>query len=124
MRRPDGFTVLEVLVALLVWAIGLFCLALEMATLTRQRSRAARAELVSTSTAARLERLQSAACLQRSNGGEPVVVGGTTVATLQWNWDEGPPLTYRVQLVAMPTRLAAGLPVPADTTRAVIACDR
>jgi prepilin-type N-terminal cleavage/methylation domain-containing protein len=124
MRGPNGFTVLEVLVALLVWAIGLLGLALETAALTRQFSRARRVELVSAMAAARLERLQGTACTRRSDGSEPVAVGSSTVATLQWSWVEDPPLTYRVRLVTLPTGIVAGRAVPGDTVWAVVACDR
>ncbi len=127
MERPSGFTVLEVLVALLVWAIGLLGLGVETAALTRQISRARRAELVSATAAARLERLQAAACSGRADGSEVVAQGSVTIAILHWTWSEGPPLTYQVRLVTAPTRVvagAAGAAGAADTMRAVIACDR
>jgi prepilin-type N-terminal cleavage/methylation domain-containing protein len=124
MRRPNGFTVLEVLVAILVWAIGLLGFGVETAALTRQISRARRAALVSGIANARLERLQVGACSGRVDGSETIAQGSVTIATLRWTWSESRPGTYQVRLATAPASGVAGAAVTADTVRAVIACDR
>lgn len=123
--RYGGFSLVEVLVALLVFAIGALGLAAEIAALTRQVAHSRRAARVSAAAAMRLERLQAGACTTRSNGTELVMQGGSALAALHWSWStagaEG--TVFQVRVVADPGPLTMGRAVPAETLRAVVSCD-
>jgi prepilin-type N-terminal cleavage/methylation domain-containing protein len=122
MAKPSGFTLVEVLVALLVFAVGALGLAAETAALTRLVARSRRVARVSAAAAMRLERLQAGACDARANGTELVMHGGSALAALHWSWSQAG-TTYRVQLVTVPGPLVTGPAVPADTLRAVVSCE-
>ena len=123
MSRPSGFTLIEVLVALVVFAVGVLGLAAETAALTGVLARARRAAAVSAAAAARLERLRAGACVDRRDGTETLSRGSTTFATLQWTWSPARDSSYRVRVVASPAPLPR-LRARAESLTAVIACRR
>lgn len=124
MVRSSGFSLVEVLVALLIFAVGALGLAAETAALARQVARARRAAWASAAAAGRLERLQSGACDTRADGSELVWQGGSAIAVLRWVWSATAASSYRVRVVTVPAPLATGPAVPAETLRAVISCER
>lgn len=121
MVRAHGFTVIEVLVALVVLAFGVLGLAAETAALTRLLARARRAAQVTASASARLERLRAGACTARADGTETLSRGSATLATLQWTWNRVADSTYQVRVVAYPGA-SAGSRARAETLGAVFAC--
>jgi prepilin-type N-terminal cleavage/methylation domain-containing protein len=126
LLRSGGFSLVEVLVALLVLAVGALGLAAETAALTRQVARARRAARVSAAAALRLERLHAGACNARSSGTELVMQGSVALAALHWSWSSTPDTertVFQVQVVADPGPLTMGPAVPAETLRAVVSCD-
>jgi prepilin-type N-terminal cleavage/methylation domain-containing protein len=121
MVRSHGFTIIEMLVALVVFAFGVLGLAAESAALTRLLARARRAAQVTAWASARLERLRAGACTARADGTETLSRGSATLATLQWTWSDGTDSTYRVLVVANPG-LPAGPRARAETLGAVFTC--
>lgn len=113
---------MEVLVALLVFAVGALGLAAETAALTRLAARSRRAVRVSLAAAVRLERLQLGACDARTNGTELVMYGGSALAALHWSWSRAG-RGYEVRLVTAPGPLTMGPAAPAETLRAVVSCE-
>ena len=124
MAPSRGFTLVEVLVALIVFAVGALGLAAETAALTRALAGAQRAAFVSSAAAARLERLRAAACGTRVDGTETVQRERTTLALLQWTWSSPGDSTYRVRLVTTPAEAAARRLAVPDTLTAQIPCRR
>lgn len=120
--RARGVTLVEVLVALLVFAVGALGLAAETAALTRLVARTRRAVRVSAAAAERLERLQAGACNARTNGTELVMQGGSALAALHWSWSRAG-AGYEVRLVTAPGPLTMGPAAPAETLRAVVSCE-
>ena len=121
MVRAHGFTLIEVLVALVVFAFGVLGLAAETAALTRLLARANGAARVTAAASARLERLRAGACVVRRDGAETLSQGSAILAMLQWTWSDVGDSTYRVRVVASPG-LPAGPRARAETLGAVFAC--
>lgn len=124
MERARGFTLIEVLLAIMVFAVGVLGAAVEMAALTRALARAQRAALVAAAAAARLERLRDAACFTRVDGTETVRRGRIPLATLSWSWSAVADSTYGVRLVTTPVLGVGGRQPPADTLALTILCRR
>lgn len=120
MKRPTGFTLLEVLVALVVLAFGLLGLFAQTASLVRALARVRRAEAITTAAAARLEQLRATGCVAR-NDGNAVVRQGDVIARLDWGWSAAADSSHRLQLVVTPR--ATPLPaLPPETLTMVLRC--
>jgi prepilin-type N-terminal cleavage/methylation domain-containing protein len=124
MTAARGFTVVEVLVALIVFAVGILGFAAETASLTRALARTRRAAIASIAASARLERLRLTACDMPVDGAEPVLHHRTQVARLEWTWGRGVDSTARVRLVTVPSGPAARPLVRPDTITAAFPCRR
>jgi prepilin-type N-terminal cleavage/methylation domain-containing protein len=124
MSGARGFTLIEVLVAMVVFSVGLLGLAAGMAGLTRHLARARHAALVATAAASRLERLRAAACRLRTDGSEIVQRGGVRLALLAWIWTDQGDSTYRVRLVTTSAVSFARPLVRRDTLWLVVPCRR
>src|SRR3989442_12755067 len=107
MRGCVGFTWPEVLVALVIFAVGMLGLTAETASLVRALGRARRAEEVTAVAGARLERLRAGGCGGCVDGSEIVRQGATPIAQLDWTWSDLGDSTYAVRIVVAPApRLA------------------
>ena len=117
-QQESGTTLVEIVVALLVFAVGLLGLAAQTAVVTRAFALARRTAAATTAAATRLERLRAEACRSRTSGAEPVAPGGRPVAELRWDWSTVPESTYRARLIVAPA-VPPGRP---DTLTATIDC--
>jgi prepilin-type N-terminal cleavage/methylation domain-containing protein len=90
-----GFTIIEVIVAIMVLTVGLLGLVTTAALVTRMIGRGQRSAVAATFGAQRMERLRTAACIpaQRIPGGENLLRGSTVVATNTWRFTLVPPST-------------------------------
>jgi prepilin-type N-terminal cleavage/methylation domain-containing protein len=120
MTRPAGFTLLEVVVALVVLTLGLLGLIAQTAVLIRAQGRVRRAETMTTAAAARLEQLRATGCVVRADGAE-VVRQGSAIARLDWTWSTAADSSRRLALVLTPR--ATPLPdLPPETLTMVLPC--
>lgn len=118
-----GLTVVEVLVAMVIFAVGALGFAAETAALTRLLAQGHRAAVVTAAATGRLERLRAQACAVRSNGVETVRYHSAPIADLQWAWSDPGDSTYRLMLWTGPA--AGGRVVTRiDTLHAVVWCRR
>lgn len=124
MAGTRGFTVVEVLVALIVFAVGILGFAAETASLTRALARTRRAAIASAAATARLERLRVTACDLPADGVEPVLHHRTQLARLVWTWTVAGDSTSRVRLVTIPAGPAASPLVRPDTLTVLFSCRR
>jgi prepilin-type N-terminal cleavage/methylation domain-containing protein len=120
---PDrGFTLVEVLVALVIFAVGVLSLTAETAALLRALARADRTARVSAAVATRLERLRLEACTGPRDGVEPVRRGTAPLALVRWAWTTRPDSTRSVIVTAEPAGAAAARLVRPETLAAVMGC--
>jgi prepilin-type N-terminal cleavage/methylation domain-containing protein len=119
-----GFTVVEVMVALVVFAIGALGFAAEIAVLTRLLAQGHRAATVTQAAATRLERLQANGCRSRADGGETLKVNSVPIAEIAWHWSDPGDSTYGLTLRTAPFILPGTTRVPTDTFDAVLWCRR
>ena len=117
-----GFTLVEVLVALVVFALGALGLVAETAALSHQIGIGQRAAIVTGAATARLERQRTLACASRSDGRETVQYHAVPLADLVWSWRDPGDSAYRLTLTTVP--VGPWAPVQADTLTAVVWCRR
>lgn len=86
MTRPRGFTLVELMVAVVVFEFGLLGLLSTTAAVTRMIARGRRAARAATFATQRLERLRTTACGSQAGGSEVWPVTGTPLDSLSWRF--------------------------------------
>lgn len=121
-RGRDGFTLIEMMIAMVILSIGLLGLASTMALATRMIGRGQRSTVASTFATQRMERSRMAACIpaQRSGGTETLNRGGTWVAINNWAFTDAGNSTYRVRVVT--TSKTIKNRVRTDTLETAVTC--
>lgn len=102
----QGFTIVEVIIAIVVLTVGLLGLVTTAALVTRMIGQGQRAAVASTFASQRMERLRVAACdpAQRADGSETLTRGGVAVATNTWTFTSvtgatpGAPPSWKISL--------------------------
>jgi prepilin-type N-terminal cleavage/methylation domain-containing protein len=87
-KSEAGFTIIEVIVAIMVLTVGLLGLVTTAALVTRMIGQGQRSAVAGTFAAQRMERLRIAACIpaQRVPGGENLLRGSVISATNTWTF--------------------------------------
>jgi len=101
MNNRHGFTIIEVIIAIIVLTVGLLGLVTTAALVTRMIARGQRSAMAATFAAQRMERMRPAACIdaQRVGGTDTLYRGSTWAATSTWSFvDEGGQY-YRLRVV-------------------------
>jgi len=86
MNRERGFTLVEVIIAVLVLTIGLLALVTSSALVTRMIARGHRSAMSATFAAQRLERLRTSGCTSQAAGSEVLFTGSTPIDSLTWRF--------------------------------------
>jgi len=94
-----GFTIVEVLVAIIVLTIGLLGLMGTGALTTRMIARGQRSALASINASQRMESLRASGCNTRTDGTEQFYRGGTAVGRNDWTWATAGTNLFRLTLV-------------------------
>lgn len=91
-KGQAGFTIIEVIIAIMVLTVGILGLVTTAALVTRMIGRGQRSAVAGTFAAQRMERLRTAACIpaQRVPGAENLMRGSTTVASNVWRFTSIP----------------------------------
>ncbi len=86
MKREQGFTLVEVIVAILVLTVGILGLVTSAALVTRMIARGQRSAVQSLFAQRRLEMLRSSACVSQTAGTDMLFRGSTMVDSLNWSF--------------------------------------
>ena len=119
-RQRNGFTLVEVMEAVLVLTIGLLSLVTTSALVTKQIARGQRAGVAANWTARQMEQQRFRACTVRFDGAADLFRGSARLARTQWTWSTVAANTYRVRFVTSyntgPNR------VRSDTSETTVSC--
>ena len=101
MNNERGFTIVEIIIAIIVLTVGLLGLVSTAALVTRMIARGQRTAMAATYAAQRMERLRPAACIaaQLVNGSESLYRGSTLVATNTWAFTDAGNSTIRIRVI-------------------------
>ena len=95
-----GFTIVEVLIAVLLLTVGLAALVGTGALLTRMIARGHRSATTALFAAQRLEQLRTAACTAQPAGSDTLMRGATWVAINSWTFVNSGDSTWRIALTS------------------------
>jgi Tfp pilus assembly protein PilV len=90
IRNERGFTIVEVIIAILVLTAGILALGGTSALVTRMIARANRAALAASFASERMEILRPQGCIARTNGSDTLYRGSSWVAYNTWSWGAVP----------------------------------
>ena len=90
LKQQQGFTLVEVIIAILVLTVGLLGLVTSAALVTRMIGRGQRSAVQAAFAQRRLEMLRGNACKNQPGGSDVLFRGSTAVDSLSWSWvDQG-----------------------------------
>lgn len=106
MTQERGFTIVEVIVAILVLTIGLLGLVTSAALVTRMIGRGQRSAVAAAYAGRRLEMLRASVCWSQTPGSEVLMRGATPVDSVSWSFVALSNQTWQILLTSKyPTAL-------------------
>jgi prepilin-type N-terminal cleavage/methylation domain-containing protein len=90
IRNTRGFTIIEVIIAIIVLTAGILALGGTSALVTRMIARANRAALAASFASERMEVLRPQGCIARNNGTDTLYRGSQWIAYNTWSWGTVP----------------------------------
>lgn len=123
INSKRGFTIIEVIIAIIVLTVGVLGLVTTAALVTRMIARGQRSATASAFAARRLERQRIAACIdvQRVNGQDTLYRGSNWVAVNTWTYTDAGNQNYRLKIVT--TYKTIKNRVRRDSTETTIPCN-
>ncbi|MGH7529636.1 MAG: prepilin-type N-terminal cleavage/methylation domain-containing protein [Gemmatimonadales bacterium] len=119
-RAQNGFTIIEVMVAVLVLTVGLLTLVTTSALVTRMISRGQRSSVAAAWTARQMEQQRFRACTARFDGASSLFRGSTRLVHTTWSWTTAATNTHRVRFITTYT-VGAGQ-IRSDTSETTVSC--
>ncbi len=104
IKNRQGFTIIEIIIAIIVLTVGVLGLVTTAALVTRMIARGQRSATASAFAARRLERMRVAACIdaQRVAGTDTLYRGSNWVSANTWTFTDAPGnLNYRLKIVSV-----------------------
>jgi len=98
MTNSRGFTIVEVLIAVVILSIGLLGLVGTSALVTRMIARGQRSAVAANFASQRFERLRANGCVVRTNGADTLSRSGNWVAINTWTWSTLSGTAYKISL--------------------------
>jgi prepilin-type N-terminal cleavage/methylation domain-containing protein len=99
MKQEQGFTIVEVIIAIMVLTIGLLALVNSSALVTRMIAQGQRSAVAATDAARILDSLRAIACTTRGAGSAVVSRGALPVDSLKWHFNDDPGAAKHYRLV-------------------------
>jgi prepilin-type N-terminal cleavage/methylation domain-containing protein len=96
MRGAQGFTLVEVMIAIVVLTVGLLGLVTSSAMATRMIARGQRSAIAATFASQRFERLRTTGCANQAAGADTLLRGSTWVAINNWEFTTAANSTWRI----------------------------
>ena len=118
-RARRGFTVVEIVVAVLVLSIGVLGLATTMGVVTKLVAGGRAGELGGSFAMRRMELLRTTACTSQSTGADTLYRGGSWSAINSWSFTSGGANLWRVKLI---NKHRAGVGTRSDTVETSVQC--
>jgi prepilin-type N-terminal cleavage/methylation domain-containing protein len=87
MRQERGFTIVEVIIAIIVLTIGLLGLVTSAALVTRMIGRGQRSAVAAQYAQRRLEMARASGCKSQTGGSEVWWRGGTPIDSVTWRFN-------------------------------------
>jgi Tfp pilus assembly protein PilV len=102
IKNNKGFTIIEIIIAIIVLTVGVLGMVTTAALVTRMIARGQRSAQASSFASRRLERMRVAACVaaQRVNGADTLYRGSSWVALNNWTFTDAGNLNYRLKIVS------------------------
>ncbi len=122
-KNQRGFTIIEIIIAIIVLTVGLLGLVTTGALVTRMIARGQRSASASAFASRRLERERNKACIdaQRNSGQDTLYRGSTWVAFNRWTYTDAGNKNYRLKIVT--TYKTTRNRVRSDSTETTIPCN-
>lgn len=101
-RNQGGFTIIEILIAIVVLVVGMLGLVMTAAMLSRMMGRANRAQAAANFASQRMEKMRPAACIaaQRVGGAETLRRGSAVIAVNNYSFIDLGGSAYRLQVIS------------------------
>ena len=100
-RNEGGFTILEIMIAVVILMVGMLGLVMTAALTTRMMGRANRAQQAAAYASKRMEMMRSQACItaQRTGGTDTLYRGTAMLAYNTWRYVDMGNQSYRLQVI-------------------------
>ena len=100
-RNEGGFTILEIMIAVVVLMVGVLGLVMTAALTTRMMGRANRAQQAAAYASKRMELMRTAACIagQRNSGVDTLYRGSSMIAYNTWSYADMGSGSYRLRVI-------------------------
>jgi Tfp pilus assembly protein PilV len=123
IKNNKGFTIIEIIIAIIVLTVGVLGMVTTAALVTRMIARGQRSAQASAFAARRLERMRVAACVnaQRVDGSDTLYRGSTWVALNNWTFSVAGDQNYRLKIVS--TYKTEQNKTRRDSTETTISCN-
>jgi len=122
-QNERGFTIIEIIIAIIVLTVGLLGLVTTGALVTRMLARGQRSATAAAFASRRLQRMRIAGCIdaQRLPGQDTLYRGSTWVAINRWAFTDAGNQNYRLKIVT--TYKTIKNRVRSDSTETTIPCN-
>ena len=123
IKNRKGFTIIEIIIAIIVLTVGVLGMVTTAALVTRMIARGQRSAAATSFAQRRLERMRIAACVpaQRVPGADTLYRGSTWVSINTWAFTDAGNQNYRLKIVS--TYKTEKNRVRRDSTETTITCN-
>lgn len=100
-RKEGGFTILEIMIAVVILMVGVLGLVMTAGLTTRMMGRANRAQQAAAYASKRMEMMRAAACIagQRNAGVDTLYRGSAMIAYNTWSYADMGSESYRLRVI-------------------------